>query len=72
MPTKPQKKLPKTIRVTVTMESTSEEGFAWALKQGFTFAKERWIGVTVSHKDDPTTMASCRTTHPRKRREATG
>lgn len=55
------------LRVTLTMEATSEAGMEWAMAQAFQFARERWMGVTVHHKDDPTTRASCRTTRLRKR-----
>jgi hypothetical protein len=59
---------PPGLRVTVTMEVSSEEGMAWALGQGFKFAAERWISVTVSRKNDPSTRVSCRTTKLRKRK----
>lgn len=62
-------KKPVTLRITVTMEAQSEEGMQWALAQGFQFARERWIGVTVHHKGEPTTRVSCRTTKLRKRKE---
>jgi hypothetical protein len=63
------KESPSGLRVTVTMEAKSEEMMQWALLQGFTFARERWMGVTVHHKDDPMTRVSCRTTKLRKRKE---
>lgn len=56
------------LRVTVTMEAPNEKMMRWALKQGFMFAREGWIGVTVSHKDEPRTRVSCRTTRLRKQR----
>lgn len=62
-----KKKAEHGLRITVTMEAANEEAMAWALGQGFMFAAERWIGVTVSRKDDPTTRVSCRTTRLRKR-----
>jgi hypothetical protein len=61
-------KAPTGLRITVTMESYSQEGMAWAMAQAFRFATEHWMGVTVSHKDDPTTRASFRTTKLRKRK----
>lgn len=66
--TKAPVKKPTGLRVTVTMEAESEEGMAWALTEGFRFARERWIGVSVHHKDEPTTRVSCRTTKLRKRK----
>jgi hypothetical protein len=53
------------LRITLTMESPTEDGMEWALAQAIKFAKERWYGVTVSHKDNPQIRASCRTTRLR-------
>ena len=63
-----KEKAPTGLRITVTMEAYSEEAMKWAMAQGFEFARTRWMGVTVHHKDDPTTRASCRTTKLRKRK----
>lgn len=57
------------LRITVTMEVPSEDMFPWVLGQGFTFAHERWYGVTVHHKDNPLARVSCRTTKLRKPKE---
>lgn len=54
------------LRITVTMEAPTPEMMEWAFAQGFQFAREHWIGVTVSHKDNPQTRVSCRTTRLRK------
>lgn len=53
-------------RITLTMEAPNAKMMRWALAQGFTFAREQWIGVTVSHKDEPRARVSCRTTRLRK------
>lgn len=58
---------PHGLRITLTLESTSDEGMEWALVQAICFARARMMGVAVSHKGDPTTRASCRTTKLRKR-----
>lgn len=58
------------LRITLTLESRSEAGMEWALAQGIKFARERWMGVTVHHKDDPETRVSCRTTKLRNRRDS--
>lgn len=68
MSEKDKLKAPVGYRVTVTMEAYSDAGMKWARAQAFKFAREQWIGVTVSHKDEPTTRASCRTTRLRKRK----
>lgn len=56
------------LRITITMEAPNQDMMDWAIVQGFKFAAERWMGVTVSRKDDPTTRVSCRTTPLRKRK----
>lgn len=56
------------LRITLTMESTSDKGLEWALAQAVGFARARMMGVTCSHKDDPTTRVSCRTTRLRKKK----
>lgn len=65
---KPKKPPASGLRITVTMEAANDEAMAWALGTGFTLAAERWIGVTVSRKGDPSTRVSCRTTRLRKRK----
>lgn len=56
------------LRITVTMESTSDKGLEWALAQAIGFARARMMGVSCSHKDDPSTRVSCRTTRLRKKK----
>lgn len=56
------------LRITVTIESTSDEGLEWALIHGIGFARARMMGVACYHKDDPTTRVSCRTTRLRKKK----
>lgn len=56
------------LRITVTMESTSAAGLEWALAQAIGFARARMMGVSCSHRDDPTTRVSCKTTKLRKRK----
>lgn len=53
-------------RITLTMQAPNEEMMNWALLQGFKFAQEHWIGVTVSHKENPQARVSCRTTRLKK------
>jgi len=67
--TRNQTKASAGLRITVTMEARSEEGMQWALAQGFQLARERWMGVSVHHKDEPSTRVSCRTTKLRERRD---
>lgn len=56
-------------RITLIMEAPNDESMDWVIAQGFAFARERWIGVTVSHKDEPRARVTCRTTRLRKPRE---
>lgn len=58
------------LRITVTMEVPSEEMMEWALAQALLFARQRWYGVTVSHKDNSLARVSCRTTKMRKPKES--
>lgn len=66
MATSPDKPAKHGLRITVTMEAPDEEMMQWAMLQGFQFAREHWIGVTVRHKDNPRARVSCRTVRLRK------
>lgn len=70
--TKREQKAKHGLRITLTMEAPNEDMMAWALVQGFKFATEHWMGVTVSRKDDPRTRVSCRTTLLRKPKSTNG